>query len=197
MANLNYISTVPALFGIFTPENFELLHARVAARSARTSRRPAAFFRTRPDLPAPDVEFHFSPSLFYDEGLTAPHDHGYVFGPVLVKPTARGRVMLRTPMADSKPRVLCNFLTTEEDRATFVAGTRLALEVAGQRALQDGHEGAVQRAGLRLRRGHPRVGPAATASPSTTRRRRARSARSSTPSCASTGSRACASSTRP
>ena len=25
--------------------------------------------------------------------------------------------MLRTPLADSKPRVLCNFLTTEEDRA--------------------------------------------------------------------------------
>ena len=137
MANLNYISKVPALFGIYTPENFELLHAE--GRGPLTSNLPEAggFFRTRPDLPAPDVEFHFSPSLFYDEGLTAPHDHGYVFGPVLVKPAARGRVMLRTPMADSKPRVLCNFLTTEEDRATFIAGTRLALEVAGQRVLQD------------------------------------------------------------
>jgi choline dehydrogenase len=137
MANLNYISKVPALFGIFTPENFELLHAE--GRGPLSSNLPEAggFFRTRPDLPAPDVEFHFSPSLFYDEGLTAPHDHGYVFGPVLVKPAARGRVMLRTPMADSKPRVLCNFLTTEEDCATFIAGTRLALEVAGQRALQE------------------------------------------------------------
>ncbi len=137
MANLNYISKVPALFGIYTPENFELLHAE--GRGPLTSNLPEAggFFRTRPDLAAPDVEFHFSPSLFYDEGLTAPHDHGYVFGPVLVKPAARGRVMLRTPMADSKPRVLCNFLTTEEDRATFIAGTRLALEVAGQRVLQD------------------------------------------------------------
>jgi len=137
MANLNYISKVPALFGIYTPENFELLHTE--GRGPLTSNLPEAggFFRTRPDLPAPDLEFHFSPSLFYDEGLTAPHDHGYVFGPVLVKPAARGRVMLRTPMADSKPRVLCNFLTTEEDRATFIAGTRLALEVAGQRALQE------------------------------------------------------------
>ena len=26
MANLNYLSTEPALFGIYTPENFELLH---------------------------------------------------------------------------------------------------------------------------------------------------------------------------
>ena len=136
MANLNYISNVPALFGIFTPENFALLHEE--GRGPLSSNLPEAggFFRTRSDLPAPDVEFHFSPSLFYDEGLTAPHDHGYVFGPVLVKPVARGKVMLRTPMADSKPRVLTNFLTTEEDRAAFVAGTRLALEVAAQPALQ-------------------------------------------------------------
>jgi len=136
MANLNYISKVPSLYGIFTPENFELLHRE--GRGPLTSNLPeaGAFFRSRPDLPAPDVEFHFSPSLFYDEGLTAPHDNGYVFGPVLVKPAARGKVMLRTPMADSKPRVLSNFLTTEEDRTAFVQGTRVALEVAAQSVLQ-------------------------------------------------------------
>ncbi len=48
--------------------------------------------------------------MFYDEGLTAPHDSGYCFGPVVIKPTSRGRVMLRAPLPDSKPRVLCNFL---------------------------------------------------------------------------------------
>ena len=62
------------------------------------------------------MQFHYAPSMFYDEGLTAPHDHGYCFGPVVIKPTSRGRVLLRAPLADSKPRVLCNFLTTEEDR---------------------------------------------------------------------------------
>jgi choline dehydrogenase-like flavoprotein len=136
MANLNYLSTEPGLFGIFTPENFALLERE--GRGPLSSNLPEAggFFRTRPDLAAPDMQFHFSPSLFYDEGLTPPHDHGYVFGPVLVKPSARGKVMLRTPMADSKPRVVTNFLTTEEDRASFVAGTRLALEVAAQPALQ-------------------------------------------------------------
>jgi choline dehydrogenase-like flavoprotein len=136
MVNVNYLSSEPALFGIFTPENFELLHAE--GRGPLSSNLPEAggFFRTRPDLPAPDLQFHFSPSLFYDEGLTAPHDHGYVFGPVVVKPTSRGKVMLRTPMADSKPRVLCNFVTTEADRQTVITGTRMALDVAAQPALQ-------------------------------------------------------------
>ena len=50
-----------------------------------TSNIPEAggFFRTRPDLESPDVEFHFAPSMFFDEGLTAPHDHAYCFGPVI------------------------------------------------------------------------------------------------------------------
>ena len=30
--------------------------------------------------------------------------------------------MLRTPLPDSKPRVLCNFLTTDEDRASMLDG---------------------------------------------------------------------------
>jgi choline dehydrogenase len=58
------------------------------------------------------------------------------FGPVVIKPTSRGRVMLRAPMPDSKPRVLCNFLTTEEDRQSMIAGVRMALEIAKQPPFQ-------------------------------------------------------------
>jgi choline dehydrogenase-like flavoprotein len=143
MANLNYLSSVPALFGVFTPENFELLERE--GRGPLTSNYPEAggFFRTRADLPAPDIEFHFSPSLFHDEGLTAPHDHGYAFGPVLIKPAARGYVKLRTPMAESKPLVLMNFLTNDEDRRSMVEGVRIALEIAAQPALKAVDRGPV------------------------------------------------------
>jgi choline dehydrogenase len=141
MAQLNYETDEPSLFGAFTPESIALLENE--GRGPLTSNIPeaGAFFRTRPELEAPDVEFHYAPSMFYDEGLTAPHDHGYCFGPVVVKPSSRGRVMLRAPLPDSKPRVLCNFLTTDEDRETMLAGMRLALEIAEQPALK-----AVERA---------------------------------------------------
>ncbi|HEX4035691.1 MAG TPA: GMC family oxidoreductase N-terminal domain-containing protein [Solirubrobacteraceae bacterium] len=134
MANLNYLTSEPGLFGALTPENFEML---AQGRGPLTSNGPegAAFIRTRANLDGPDVQFHFSPSLFFDEGLTAPHDHGVAFGPVVIKPTSRGFVRLRTPRPDSKPVVLCNFLTTEEDRASMLAGARLAMEVAAQPAL--------------------------------------------------------------
>ncbi len=141
MAQVNYLTDEQSLFMAVTPENIELLESE--GRGPLTSNIPeaAGFFRTRPGLEAPDVEFHFAPSMFFDEGLTAPSDHGYCFGPVVVHPTSRGRVMLRSPLPDSKPRVLCNFLTTDEDRESMLTGMRMALEIARQPALR-----AVERA---------------------------------------------------
>jgi choline dehydrogenase len=140
MAQVNYLTDEPSLFTAVTPENIALLESE--GRGALSSNIPEAggFFRSRPGLSAPDLEFHFAPSLFYDEGLTAPADHGYCFGPVVIHPASRGRVMLRAPLPDSKPRVLCNFLTTPEDRASMLAGMRIALDIAAQTPLR-----AVQR----------------------------------------------------
>jgi len=136
MVNVNYLTDEPGLFGIFTPENFALLESE--GRGPLTSNYPEAggYFTTRPNLPAPDVEFHFAAAPFFDEGLRPPPDNGYAFGPVIIKPTSRGKVGLRTPMADSKPTVQCNFLTTEEDRASMLAGVRIALEIAEQPSLR-------------------------------------------------------------
>jgi choline dehydrogenase len=141
MAQLNYLTDEQSLFMATTPENIALLESE--GRGPLTSNIPeaAGFFRTRPGLDAPDVQFHFAPSLFFDEGLTAPSDHGYCFGPVVIHPTSRGRVMLRAPLPDSKPRVLCNFLTTEEDRRSMLDGMRLALEIAAQAPLREVERG--------------------------------------------------------
>ena len=141
MAQVNYLTDEQSLFMAATPENIALLQSE--GRGPLTSNIPeaAGFFRTRAGLEAPDVEFHFAPSMFFDEGLTAPSDHGYCFGPVVIHPTSRGRVMLRAPLPDSKPRVLCNFLTTDEDRRSMIDGMRIALEIAQQEPLR-----AVQRA---------------------------------------------------
>jgi choline dehydrogenase len=141
MAQLNYMTDERSLFMALTPENIALLASDGRGPLSSNIPEAAGFFRTRPGLDAPDVEFHFAPSMFFDEGLSAPSDHGYCFGPVVINPTSRGRVTLRTPLPDSKPRVLCNFLTTEEDRQSMLAGMRIALQIARQAPLL-----AVQRA---------------------------------------------------
>ena len=136
MVNVNYLTDHPGLFGIFTPENFALLETE--GRGPLTSNYPEAggFFKTRSGLPAPDVEFHFAAAPFFDQGLTPPPDNGFAFGPVVIKPTSRGKVGLRTPMPESKPTVRCNFLTTPEDRASVLDGVRIALDIASRPALQ-------------------------------------------------------------
>ncbi len=142
MVNLNYATDEPGLFGIFTPENFALLEE---GRGPLTSNYPEAggFFRTRDDLPAPDIEFHFAAAPLMDEGLAPPPSDGVAFGPVVIKPASRGTVSLRAPLADSKPRVASNFLTAEQDVRSIVEGVRIALEIAGQPALR-----AIQREAL-------------------------------------------------
>jgi choline dehydrogenase len=141
MLNLNYTTDEPSLFGTATPENFALLEE---GRGPLTSNIPeaAAFVRTRAGLEAPDIEFHFAPSMLYDQGLTAPEAGGMAFGPVVIHPSSRGRVMLRAPLPDSKPRVLTNFLTTDEDWESLLAGLRMALEIAGQEPLRSAITGA-------------------------------------------------------
>ena len=98
MVQLNYETDEPSLFGAFNPENFELLAKEGRGPLSSNIPEAGAFFRTRPGLDAPDIEFHFAPSMLYDEGLTPPHDSGYCFGPVVIKPTSRGKVFLRAPL---------------------------------------------------------------------------------------------------
>ena len=135
MATINYETDGPSLFDAFGPESFAQFEG---GTGPLTSNIPegGSFFRTRSDLNGPDMEVHLAASMYYDEGLTAPHGHGLVFGATVVNPTGRGRVLLRTPLADSKPRVLSNFLTTEEDRASMIAGVRISLGIAEQQPLQ-------------------------------------------------------------
>ena len=157
MVNVNFTTDQPALFGILTPENFELLEKE--GRGPLSSNIPEAggFFRSRDDLPAPDLEFHFAPSIFFDEGLNAPTDPGYAFGPVLIKPNARGWVKLRTPMPDSKPLVLTNFLTDGDDRRAAIAGVRIALDIASQPALKAVAKAPYSVPDSGLGRGHRRL----------------------------------------
>jgi choline dehydrogenase len=136
MAQLNFLTDEPSLFTATTPENFALLAEQGRGPLSSNIPEGAGFFRARAGVDAPDVEFHFAPSLLVDEGLTAPSDNGYCFGPVVIKPTSRGRVMLRSPLPSAKPRVLSNFLTTEEDRASMLAGMKLAMEIAQQAPLR-------------------------------------------------------------
>jgi choline dehydrogenase len=89
-----------------------------------------AFVRTRPGLPAADIQFHFAPAYFNEHGADEHDEHAFTIGPVLVSPRARGTVRLRSADPLAKPRILTNTLSEPEDVASLVGGVRLARELA-------------------------------------------------------------------
>jgi choline dehydrogenase-like flavoprotein len=89
-----------------------------------------AFVRSRPGLPAADLQFHIGALYFEDHGQETFDGHAATIGPVLVSPRSRGRLWLRSSDPRDKPRILTNSLTEPEDLDALVAGVRLAREIA-------------------------------------------------------------------
>ncbi len=91
-----------------------------------------AFVRSRPGLPAPDIQFHFAPAYFVEHGEAEYDGHAMTIAPVLITPRSRGRLWLRSADPTAKPRILTNALTEPEDVAAMVAGMKLGREIAAQ-----------------------------------------------------------------
>jgi choline dehydrogenase-like flavoprotein len=96
-----------------------------------------AFIRTRPGLPAPDIQFHFAPAYFVANGTEEYDGHAITFGPVLVSPKSRGRVRLRSSDPTEAPSILTNSLSEPDDVAALVAGIAKAREIAATGPLSE------------------------------------------------------------
>ena len=96
-----------------------------------------AFLRTRPDIPAPDVELLFAPVLFEEEGLKQPTEHGFTLAVVLLRPKSVGSVNLRSADPRVPPAIDPRYLTdpSGQDVATILHGLQLARGVLSQEPL--------------------------------------------------------------
>ena len=91
-----------------------------------------AFVRTRPGLPAADIQFHMGAAYYEDHGAEEYDGHCGVIAPVLVSPQARGKVWLRSADPRDKPRILTNTLEHPDDVRSLVDGMEMAREIAAQ-----------------------------------------------------------------
>ncbi len=91
-----------------------------------------AFVRSRPGLPAADIQFHFAPAYFVDHGFETFDGHAITIAPVLVSPRSRGELTLRVADPRAKPKITTNALSDPEDMAAMVAGVKLARAIAAQ-----------------------------------------------------------------
>lgn len=87
-------------------------------------------------MTGPDVQFHSTPCLFAEEGLGPQTVQGLAAGPCVLKPTSTGTLTLRSPDPKVAPRILHNYLGSDEDKQSILAGLRIALDIASQPAMQ-------------------------------------------------------------
>ncbi|RNL85706.1 GMC family oxidoreductase [Halostreptopolyspora alba] len=136
MAPLNWRTDTESLMAAASnPDSVTLLESEGRGPLTSNIAEAGGFAHSRPGLPAPDLQFHMTPTLYHQEGLGATVDHGFAIGPCVLAPTSRGRVTLRSSIPGAAPRVLHNYLATEEDRAALVSGVRIALDIAGREAM--------------------------------------------------------------
>ena len=137
MAVLVWLTDQESLRTAMTPENLALFEREGRGPLTSNFAEGGAFIRTRPELDAPDIQFHFGGGASPREAMDPPVPHdGFCILPTLLTPASRGRVTLRGGLPHAKPRILHNYYATEHDRRTMIDGTRVALGIASRPALR-------------------------------------------------------------
>jgi choline dehydrogenase len=126
-----------SLISSATPEAFAQYEAEGRGPITSNGGEGGAFVRTRDGLDAPDVQYHIGGLLLHEEFLGVPFDDAYTFGPAVVKPSSRGQVTLRSPVPHARPRIVHNYLQTDDDRRSMIDGVRLNLEIHHAPALRE------------------------------------------------------------
>ncbi|SFP76336.1 choline dehydrogenase [Amycolatopsis arida] len=87
------------------------------------------FLSTRDGLPAPDMQFHVAPTLFYDNGFREPSVPGFTSATTLVDVASRGRLRLRSAHPLWRPEIDPAYYTDPVDLDATLAGLRMLMEI--------------------------------------------------------------------
>jgi choline dehydrogenase-like flavoprotein len=116
--------------------NWKMAKAFVEHRLKRTGiltsclAEAGGFWRSHPDLPAPDIQYHFVPAMLEDHGREKVKGHGFSIHACVLRPESRGTVRLAAPDPAAAPAIDPNFLDDPRDIAALRAGVRLSHRIA-------------------------------------------------------------------
>lgn len=108
-----------------------LLQAQKLGRGPLSSNvaEAGAFFGSRDDLEAPDVQIHMLPSGFYDNGLHEPKRRAITVAATLVRVESEGYLKLRSADPTWHPEIDPAYLDAQVDIDALLAGYRRTLEI--------------------------------------------------------------------
>lgn len=94
-----------------------------------------AFIRSREGVEHPDLQLTFMPLAVQPGSVDLVPGHAFQVHIDLMRPTSLGSVTLKSANPFEAPRILFNYLKTEQDRADMRAGARLVREIIEQPAM--------------------------------------------------------------
>ena len=92
------------------------------------------FIRSEAGVRHPDLQYHFLPMAVRYDGKSPATCHGFQAHVGPMRATSRGYVRLRDAQATTPPRILFNYMSTEQDRKEMRAAVRLTREIFQQAA---------------------------------------------------------------
>jgi choline dehydrogenase len=93
-----------------------------------------AFVKTRPDVVAPDIQFHLNMVMYEDHGKKIFYEEGVMPYFNISRPQSRGTVMARTADPTALPEIDPNFFAVPDDIRVMRDGLRVARELMAQKA---------------------------------------------------------------
>lgn len=133
---LIWLTDEPTLYSQSNPRNFALAYHEGRGPMTSNGCESGGFFHGSSGLPGPDLQLNLVHTMLHQAGLGAVHADAYTILCSAISPTSRGRVSLRSAAPDHKPRIVTNFLGTDEETRSIREGIRLALDIAGRPALR-------------------------------------------------------------
>jgi choline dehydrogenase len=93
------------------------------------------FVRTRPELEAPDVQFHFMAAALSDHARRKHPGHGFALHACQLRPESRGRIGLKSRDPRDHALIQPNYLSAESDRIVLRDAVRAARRIFRQKAM--------------------------------------------------------------
>jgi choline dehydrogenase len=120
----------PALWEESTPANLARWRLRHSGPLTSNVAEAGGFSRTRPSLPAPDLQWHALPTPYQRAGLGDPSQRVFSLLIGLVEVGSRGQLWLHTADPRHKPAIDPAYLSDSSDIEPLVVGIRMAREFA-------------------------------------------------------------------
>ena len=97
----------------------------------------AGFLKTRPELDAPDIQFHIQPFSANNPTTDTDDFDAFTASVLQLRPESTGEIRLRSARVEDHPLIHPNYLATPLDQQTIVEGIRMARRICRHAPVAD------------------------------------------------------------